>query len=55
MLQSAKASQSGSNIEQCAARYDRSGAILINSIVNGSIVTIIAMVAISSVSIAAIG
>lgn len=81
LLQSAEASQGGSNIEQCAARYDRilskygyvtgendyhdfmgrtpaksgSGAILINSIVNGSTGSMIAIIAISSVSIAAIG
>lgn len=81
MIQSASASQGGSNIEQCAARYDRilskygygtgvndyynfmgrtpaksgSGAILIHSIVNGSAGSMIAIIAISSVSIAAIG
>lgn len=81
LLQSANASQGGSNIEQCAARYDRilskygygtasgqyhdfmnrkpallgNSAIIINSIVNGSTGTSIAIIAISAVSLAAVG
>lgn len=80
VLKGATPSESGSNVEQCMARYIRilskygygesgpyhdfmgkaparlgSGAILLNSIVSGSSGTMIAIIAISSVSIAAIG